>query len=94
MPPPAHAPHHKTGVRHDGALDILGRILKKEGPLGWYQVRTLARFPAQHCSDYEQGMGAQVLKAVLSQGVLFMSKDQFERWALVLMATLYRLQRS
>jgi solute carrier family 25 (peroxisomal adenine nucleotide transporter), member 17 len=47
------------------------------------------------CSPHmEQGMGAQITKAVLSQGVLFMSKDQFERWTLVIMATLYRLRRS
>jgi adenine nucleotide transporter 17 len=31
-PPPAHAAHH------DGALDILRRVLKEDGPLGWYQV--------------------------------------------------------
>jgi adenine nucleotide transporter 17 len=39
-------------------------------------------------------MGAQITKAVLSQGVLFMSKDQFEIWALVIMSAIYRLRRS
>jgi hypothetical protein len=42
----------------------------------------------------EQGMGAQILKAVLSQGVLFMSKDQFERWAVLVIAALYRVNFS
>jgi hypothetical protein len=39
-------------------------------------------------------MGAQILKAVLSQGVLFMSKEQFERYALVIMVLYYRLSAS
>jgi adenine nucleotide transporter 17 len=71
-------PSHR-GKSHasEGALDILQRVYREEGPVGWYR-----------------GMGAQIAKAVLSQGVLFMSKDQFERWALVLMATLYRMQQS
>jgi hypothetical protein len=32
-----------------------------------------------------QGMQAQITKAVLSQALLFMSKDQFEHWALAIM---------
>jgi len=32
-----------------------------------------------------QGMSAQIIKAVLSQALLFVSKEQFERWALALM---------
>ena len=36
-----------------------------------------------------QGMGAQIIKAVLSQALLFMSKDQFEHYALVIL-TLWR----
>ena len=34
-------------------------------------------------------MGAQIVKAVLSQALLFMSKDQFEHYALVIL-TLWR----
>jgi adenine nucleotide transporter 17 len=35
----AQAAHHGKGHRaHDGALDILARVLKEEGFLGWYQV--------------------------------------------------------
>lgn len=36
-------------------------------------------------------MGAQILKAVLSQALLFMSKDQFEIYAVRLMAVWARL---
>jgi hypothetical protein len=32
-----------------------------------------------------QGMSAQIIKAVLSQALLFVSKEQFEHWALVIM---------
>ncbi|KAF8557108.1 mitochondrial carrier [Imleria badia] len=35
-----------------------------------------------------QGMSAQIIKAVLSQALLFVSKEQFERWALTLMILL------
>ncbi len=38
-----------------------------------------------------KGMSAQILKAVLSQGVLFMSKEQFEGYALAIMVLYYRL---
>ncbi|KZV82455.1 mitochondrial carrier [Exidia glandulosa HHB12029] len=38
-----------------------------------------------------QGMGAQITKAVLSQALLFMSKDQFELYALRLMTVWARL---
>jgi len=41
-----------------------------------------------------QGMSAQITKAVLSQALLFMSKDQFEHWALAIMVLLYRLRRT
>jgi adenine nucleotide transporter 17 len=36
-------------------------------------------------------MSAQILKAVLAQGVLFMSKEKFEHWALAIMVLFYRL---
>jgi solute carrier family 25 (peroxisomal adenine nucleotide transporter), member 17 len=94
-PPPSNAPHHKAAGHHDGALDILRRVLREEGPLGWYQVRSLDHPHALKLSlIVKQGMGAQILKAVLSQGVLFMSKDQFERWAILVIAALYRIKRS
>ncbi|GHJ88843.1 hypothetical protein NliqN6_5245 [Naganishia liquefaciens] len=40
-----------------------------------------------------QGMQAQILKAVLSQGILFMLKNQFERYALIIMILSRRLLR-
>ena len=40
-----------------------------------------------------QGMQAQIIKAVLSQALLFMSKDQFEHWALAIMVLFARLWR-
>ena len=41
-----------------------------------------------------KGMSAQILKAVLSQGVLFMSKEQFEQYALAIIVLFYRLRVS
>ena len=43
---------------------------------------------------FQKGMGAQILKAVLSQGVLFMSKEQFEQYALAILVLYYRLSAS
>lgn len=43
-------------------------------------------------TGWYQGMSAQIVKAVLSQALLFMSKDQFEHWALAIMATLYAVR--
>ncbi|KAJ9105947.1 hypothetical protein QFC19_003281 [Naganishia cerealis] len=42
-------------------------------------------------SGWYQGMQAQILKAVLSQGILFMLKTQFERYALIIMILSRRL---
>ena len=41
---------------------------------------------------FSQGMSAQIVKAVISQALLFMSKDQFEHWALSLIAMLYAVK--
>lgn len=41
-----------------------------------------------------QGMSAQIIKAVLSQALLFVSKEQFERWALTLMLLFAKLRAS
>jgi adenine nucleotide transporter 17 len=38
-------------------------------------------------------MSAQIIKAVLSQALLFMSKDQFELYALAIMAFIARFSR-
>ncbi|KAJ1307265.1 hypothetical protein OPQ81_001378 [Rhizoctonia solani] len=39
-----------------------------------------------------QGMGAQITKAVLAQALLFMLKDQFERYALLIMVFIRKLR--
>ncbi|KAG7089402.1 hypothetical protein E1B28_011090 [Marasmius oreades] len=39
-----------------------------------------------------QGMQAQIIKAVLSQALLFMSKEQFERWAITILLVVTRLR--
>ncbi|PFH53154.1 hypothetical protein AMATHDRAFT_55617 [Amanita thiersii Skay4041] len=64
--PKAHMYHHLKS-KHVGAIDLLARVWKREGFIGWYQ-----------------GMQAQIIKAVLSQALLFMSKEQFEQWALAI----------
>ena len=38
--PKPHSYHHQRG-KHIGALDILVRIWKREGFIGWYQVITI-----------------------------------------------------
>ncbi|KZS92455.1 mitochondrial carrier [Sistotremastrum niveocremeum HHB9708] len=65
----------KTQAKSVGAIDILKKVLKDDGFLGWYK-----------------GMGAQITKAVLSQALLFMSKDQFEIYTLLIMNFFYRLR--
>ncbi|KAJ4477351.1 mitochondrial carrier domain-containing protein [Lentinula aciculospora] len=72
--PPPHKYHHAK-TKHPGALDVLGKVLKREGVVGWYQ-----------------GMQAQIIKAVLSQALLFMSKEQFERWTLAFVALIAQMQ--
>lgn len=72
-------PHefHHSKYKHVGALDILARVWRKEGFVGWYQ-----------------GMSAQITKAVISQALLFLSKEQFEHWTLALVVLLHGLRRS
>lgn len=40
------APHtfHHAKSKHPGALDVLSKVLKREGITGWYQVRYLCFF--------------------------------------------------
>lgn len=40
----------------------------------------------------EQGMGAQITKAVISQALLFMSKEKFEHWALAIIVLFWKLR--
>lgn len=78
--------YHHEHSKHAGALDILARVWKREGFVGWYQVcpSTIMRHRRLICLR-NQGMKAQIIKAVLSQALLFMSKEQFEHWALAIM---------
>jgi hypothetical protein len=64
-----------------GAVDILARVWKREGFVGWYQVSKIFLVTYYHLRVF-QGMQAQITKAVLSQALLFMSKEQFEHWTL------------
>ena len=83
----------KAKPQSTGAVEILRRVLREKGFLGWYQVRLspLIMVNSIHPSS-SQGMGAQITKAVLSQALLFMSKDQFEIYALFIMNFFYRLR--
>ncbi|TDL25820.1 mitochondrial carrier [Rickenella mellea] len=55
-------------------------------------IALLARVWKEHgILGWYQGMGAQITKAVLSQALLFMSKDQFEQYALTIMIVYHRL---
>ena len=94
LPQPANGSGQRR--QNEGAVEILTRVLRTEGFLGWYKVcggpahfSETGRLANGPC--YLKGMGAQILKAVLSQGVLFMSKEQFEQYALALMVLYYRL---
>lgn len=72
-----------------GAVDLLVKVWKEDGPTGWYQVPNSGETAIFHVSLFLQGMSAQITKAVLSQALLFMSKEQFERYALAIIL-LYR----
>ncbi|KAJ7170807.1 mitochondrial carrier domain-containing protein [Mycena crocata] len=75
--PVAHQPHH--GHSHK---------LKHPGALD-----ILAQvFQREGMVGWYRGMAAQITKAVLSQALLFMSKEQFEQWALAIMIFLARLR--
>ena len=85
--------HHKHG-KHLGALEILARVWKREGFTGWYQVsRPFVNSCKRSINSFIQGMQAQITKAVLSQALLFMSKEQFEHWALAIMIFAAQLSR-
>ena len=95
--PPQAANESAKRRQNEGAVDILARVLRTDGFLGWYKVCSSACFLNRICllmGIFLKGMGAQILKAVLSQGVLFMSKEQFEQYALAIMVLYYRLGAS
>jgi len=86
--PPYPNENNKQQRKHAGALDVLAGVWKREGYFGWYQVCVSRSAPFRIESNLTfciQGMQAQITKAVLSQALLFMSKEQFEHWALGIM---------
>ncbi|KAG6900825.1 hypothetical protein C0993_000144 [Termitomyces sp. T159_Od127] len=55
-------------------------------------IRILTRvLQKEGIAGWYQGMQAQITKAVLSQALLFMSKEQFEHWALEIMLMAARI---
>lgn len=61
--PPKHTFHHAHS-KHVGALDILAKVYRHQGFLGWYQVSSLVPsayamdswgFAGHGCTDYESG---------------------------------------
>ena len=87
----SHRNRHKHR-KHPGALKILMAVWKDEGFSGWYQVCAVPESSHSPKSlSYIQGMQAQITKAVLSQALLFMSKEQFEHWALAIMIIFAKL---
>jgi len=73
LPAPPHHAHHHSASS------------KHPGALDLLR----AAYKREGFVGWYQGMGAQIMKAVISQALLFMSKDQFEHWSLVIMAILY-----
>lgn len=92
-----HGSRPPAKAKQTGAVGLLIRVLKTEGFAGWYQVRRISIVQDQRSNPVahvciQQGMSAQIIKAVLSQALLFVSKEQFERWALTLMIFLSKLR--
>ena len=100
-----HSSQPPAKPKHTGAIGLLIRVLKTEGFVGWYQA-SFSCHASRSCRvdlaqttrfrsrvfRFPQGMSAQIVKAVLSQALLFVSKEQFERWALTLMLLLSNLK--
>ncbi|KAJ7126831.1 adenine nucleotide transporter [Mycena epipterygia] len=74
--PTAHQPHHDHSK------------LKHPGAL---DILTQV-WKREGMVGWYRGMAAQITKAVLSQALLFMSKEQFEQWALAIMILFARLR--
>jgi adenine nucleotide transporter 17 len=86
----------KTKKPQRSAVSLLAKVLREEGVLGWYQVRRFKCLVIDtvRSTSFFQGMGAQITKAVLSQALLFTLKDQFERYALVIMLIIRKFRAS
>lgn len=77
----------KKQKHHLGAIAILTHVWKTHGFVGWYQVRVSLSYERKENAELYcvQGMSAQIIKAVLAQALLFMSKHQFEQYAHAIM---------
>jgi hypothetical protein len=60
-------------VRYKSAAEVLRRVLAAEGIQGWYKVSS-SLSSLQELTH--QGMSAQIVKAVLTQALLFVIKDK------------------
>ncbi|KAI8820775.1 mitochondrial carrier domain-containing protein [Fimicolochytrium jonesii] len=69
--PPKHVQNlsekEREAVTYKSSIDILQKVLVREGLAGWYN-----------------GLQPQIIKAVLCQAILFVSKDQFTIWTILL----------
>jgi len=71
--------------------EVVGRSVKtKSKPPGSVAILTKV-LKEEGFLGWYRGMGAQITKAVLSQALLFMLKDQFERYALLIIIFSRRL---
>ncbi|KAF9223888.1 mitochondrial carrier [Gyrodon lividus] len=77
----------RTSDEAEGLPDPLRRA-RQTGALGLL-IRVLKTEGFVGCY---QGMSAQIIKAVLSQALLFVSKEQFESWALSIMLLFSKLK--
>jgi hypothetical protein len=82
--------HHEAKVRpvqERGAIPLLRAVYRQEGFAGWYRGLTAQILKAALC----QGK-SQVRNSTLILGILFVSKERFEKWAWVILATLSRVR--
>ncbi|KAI8998036.1 mitochondrial carrier domain-containing protein [Gaertneriomyces semiglobifer] len=63
-------------ITYKSSIDILQKVMKKEGLKGWYK-----------------GLQPQIVKAVLCQAVLFVCKDQFAAWTIILFSLFNRAKQ-
>ncbi|KAJ1546434.1 ADP/ATP carrier protein [Nowakowskiella sp. JEL0078] len=75
-PPKTLGEKERERMRYNSSLDVLKKVLKSDGFIGWYQ-----------------GMSAQIVKAVLCQAILFVSKENFAQYTIVLFRLLGDRQR-
>ncbi|KAJ3213941.1 ADP/ATP carrier protein [Clydaea vesicula] len=68
-PPSNLSPTEIKKLKYKSAVEVLTKVVKEHGILGWYK-----------------GMQTQITKAVFCQAILFMLKEQFNMWTVLLFA--------